>query len=195
VSLDVVPMTGWRRDMDYGDTGLPWVPPSPNLPSLVSALHYPGTCLFEMTSLAVGRGGPTPFQQIGAPWLDHVELARRLNALALPGVRFETTTFPSVSPERQSHLGEQDPGERRGIRFIATDAAAYDPARTAIFALVEIKRMHPDRLRFTQNFDLLAGTPSVRELVQGGASAERITGDWDAQRAAFERLREPYLLY
>ena len=195
VDLTVVRMSGWRRDMWYGDTGLPWIAPSPNMPSIESALHYPGTCLFEMTSLAVGRGGPTPFQQIGAPWLDHVELARRLNALELPGVRFDTTTFAAVNPQSQSHLGEQNPGVRRGVRFIATDVTTYDPTRAAIAALVEIRRMHPDRLEFTQNFDLLAGTPRVREQIVSGASAAEITADWDAQLAAFARLREPYLLY
>ena len=194
-SLVVVPMTGWRRDAWYDDTALPWIPPSPNMPSLTSALHYPGTCLFEMTSLAVGRGGPTPFQQIGAPWLDHVELARRLNALDLPGVRFDTTTFAAVNPQQQSHLGERDPATRRGVRFIATDRATYDPTRAAIHALVEVRRMHPDRLRFSENFDLLAGTVRVRELVEADASAEQIMEDWDAQLVEFARQRQRYLLY
>jgi uncharacterized protein YbbC (DUF1343 family) len=161
----------------------------------VSALHYPGTCLFEMTSLAVGRGGPTPFQQIGAPWLDHVELARRLNGLGLPGVAFDTLTFPAVNPQSQSHLGERDPGVRRGVRFIATDATSYDPTRTAIHALVEIQRMHPDRLRFSENFDLLAGTPALREQLLAGTSAPQILADWDTRLIEFARQRQPYLLY
>ena len=195
VSLVVVPMTGWRRSQWYDESGLGWIPPSPNMPSVESALHYPGTCLFEMTSLAVGRGGPTPFQQIGAPWLDNVELARRLNALDLPGVRFDTLTFAAVNPQQASHLGERDPGVRRGVRWIATDRAAYDPTRAAVHALVEIQRMHPDRLQFSENFDLLAGTPRLREQVRAGASAEQILAEWDAQLVEFARQRLPYLLY
>ena len=193
--LRVVPMRGWRRDMMWDETGLEFVPPSPNMPSPVSALHYPGTTFFEQTSLSVGRGLPTAFQHIGAPWLDHDELARRLNAMALPGVRFEPVTFPAVNPESQSHLGERVPGERRGIRFIATDVATYDPVRSALIALVEVRRMHPARLEFAQNFDAIAGTSSVRELIVAGAHAERVMADWDRQVRAFEAERAPYLLY
>lgn len=195
VRLDVVPMRHWRRDMDWDDTGLAFVAPSPNMPSPTSALHYPGTCLFEQTSLSVGRGLPTAFQQIGAPWLEHEELARRLNALDLQGVRFEAVRFPAVDPERQSHLGERVPGERRGVRFVATDPGIYDPTRAAVAALVEIQRMHPDRLEFAQNFDLIAGTARVRERVRAGADATAITGDWDARREAVRAVTARYLLY
>ncbi|HEX6588058.1 MAG TPA: DUF1343 domain-containing protein, partial [Longimicrobiales bacterium] len=113
--LEVVRMRGWRRDMSWSETGLTFVPPSPNMPTPVSALHYPGTCFFEQTSLSVGRGLPTAFQQIGAPWLDHEELIERLNAKGLPGVRFEAVVFPAVNPESQSHLGERMPGDRNGV--------------------------------------------------------------------------------
>ena len=193
--LEVVRMRGWQRDMMWQETGLAFVPPSPNMPSPVSALHYPGTCFFEQTSLSVGRGLPTAFQQIGAPWLDHVELARRLNAKALPGVRFEPVLFPAVNPETQSHLGERMPGERRGVRFIATDVHTYDPVRTALVALVEVRDMHPARLEFAQNFDAIAGSERVRELIVAGADAERVMADWDRQVRAFEAERAPYLLY
>ena len=193
--LHVVRMRGWRRDMMWDETGLEFVPPSPNMPTPVSALHYPGTCFFEQTSLSVGRGLPTAFQQIGAPWLDHEELARRLNAMALPGVRFEPVTFPAVNPQSQSHLGERVPGERRGVRFVATDVDVYDPVRSALVALVEIRRMHPDRLEFAQNFDAIAGSSTVRELIVAGADADRIMRDWDRQIRAFEAERAPYLLY
>ncbi|HUF13501.1 MAG TPA: DUF1343 domain-containing protein [Longimicrobiales bacterium] len=193
--LVVVPMRGWRRSLSWEETGLFFTPPSPNMPSPVSALHYPGTCLFEQTSLSVGRGLPTAFQQIGAPWLDHEELARRLNAMELPGVRFETLLFPAVDPGRQSHLGERVPGERRGVRFIATDPVAYDPTRTAVAALVEVARMHPDRLEFSANFDYIAGNARLRAQVLAGADAETITSGWDEARASFEAARAGYLLY
>ena len=193
--LAVVPMRGWQRTMSWEDTRLFFTPPSPNMPSPASALHYPGTCLFEQTSLSIGRGLPTAFQQIGAPWLDHEELARRLNEMALPGVRFEAIVFPAVDPERQSHLGERVPGERRGVRFIATDPVTYDPTRTAVAALVEVRRMHPDRLEFAPNFDYIAGNASIRRQVEAGASAAAITAGWPAERVHFEQARQRHLLY
>jgi len=195
VDLEVVPARNWTRDAWFDETGLTWVPPSPNMPSLESALHYPGTCLFEQTSLSVGRGLPTAFQQIGAPWLDHEELARRMNALALPGVRFEVMTFPAVRPESQSHLGERVPGERRGLRFVVTDRSVYDPVAASVHALVEIRRMHPDRLEFAGNFDAIAGTDRLRTMLLAGAGADEIMAPWPSARAQYERRREPYLLY
>lgn len=193
--LEVVPVHGWTRDTWFDQTGLEWIPPSPNMPSLESALHYPGTCLFEQTSLSVGRGLPTAFQQIGAPWLEHRELARRLNARGIPGVRFEPVTFPAVTPHLQSHLGEKVPGERRGVRFVATERNRYDPVAAALAALVEIRDMHPDRLEFAVNFDAIAGTDRVRRMLLAGAGVDEIMGPWPAGRGRFLARRAPYLLY
>lgn len=195
VDLDVVRAEGWSRDMWWDETGLDFIAPSPNMPSPESALDYPGTCLFEQTSLSVGRGLPTAFQQIGAPWLDNEELASRLNESAIPGVRFEPVRFPAVRPETQSHLGEKVPGERRGIRFVITDRDAYDPVRASVEALVQIEMLHPDRLEFAQNFDLIAGTDRVREMLEAGASADEIMRGWEPQQRAFEARRAKYLLY
>ena len=190
--LTVVPMEGWRRDMWYDETGLPWTPPSPNMPSLESATHYPGTCLFEGTNLSVGRGTPLAFQQIGAPWLDHEELARRLEAYHLPGVRFDVVAF---TPERPGD-GKYDGVAVRGVRFVATDRDRYDPTRAAVAALIEIRRLHPDRLEWrSSHFDRLAGTDRLRRQIVDGASLEDVTRDWEGQVGAFNRLRERYLLY
>lgn len=193
--LVVVPMRGWRRSFWYEDTGLPWVRPSPNMPSVESAAHYPGACLFEGTNLSVGRGTEQAFQQIGAPWLDHEELARRLNGYALPGVRFEPVTFPAVSPERQTHAGEKVPGERRGVRFIATDRQVYDPTLAAVAALVEIRRLHPREFEWAASFDRLAGGTRLREQISAGASLQEIVGAWRQQLEEFSRIRERYLIY
>ncbi len=190
--LTVVPMEGWRREMWFDLTGLPWTAPSPNMPSLESATHYPGTCLFEGTNLSVGRGTPLAFQQIGAPWLDHEALVRRLDAYGLPGVRFEAVTF---TPERPGD-GKYGGVAVRGVRFVATDRDRYDPTRAAVAALIEIRRLHPDRLEWRgAHFDRLAGTERLRGRIEAGASLDEITADWEAQTAAFARLREPHLLY
>ena len=190
--LRVIPMQGWRRSMYYTETGIPWIPPSPNMPSQESALHYPGTCLFEGTNLSIGRGTPIAFQQFGAPWLKHTELANRLNARNLPGVRFEAVTFTPNNAGDQKYNGVAV----NGIKLTSTDRARYNPVVTTIHILVELKALHGDSLRFNvAHFDRLIGSPRVRDQILSGASAAEITRDWDAEAAAFNRTRTPYLLY
>jgi uncharacterized protein YbbC (DUF1343 family) len=190
--LTVVPVEGWRRSLWHDETGLSWVAPSPNMPSLESATHYPGTCLFEGTNLSVGRGTAEAFQQVGAPWLDAAELARRLNGLGLDGVHVETVRFTPRAPGD----GKFPDIELAGVRFIATERERYDPTLAAVAALLEIQRMHPDRLRFrADHFDRLAGTTRLREAIQAGASLERATAGWAAQLAAFRQASARYRLY
>lgn len=190
--LVVVPMEGWRRSQWFDETGLPWTPPSPNMPDLESATHYPGTCLFEGTNLSVGRGTDAAFQQIGAPWLDHETLARRLDEYGFPGVRFEAVTFTPENPGDGRYGGESV----KGVRFVTTDRAVYDPTVAAVAALVEIRRLHPDRLEWVRiHFDRLAGTPRLREQIMAGAGVEEITAPWAGPLAEFRQLRERYLLY
>jgi uncharacterized protein YbbC (DUF1343 family) len=190
--LTVIPAEGWRRDQWFDDTGLPWHPPSPNMPDLESATHYPGTCLFEGTNLSVGRGTPRAFQQIGAPWLDGDELARRLNAARLPGVRFEAVRFRPANP---GDLKFADT-DVRGVRFITTERTAYDPTHAAVLALSEIRRMHPQQLRWhSAHFDRLAGTTRLRASIEGGVAPAAIVADWEQELEAFRRLRKAYLLY
>ncbi len=205
VDLHVVPMEGWRRDTWYDDTGLPFIPPSPNMPSLASATHYPGTCLFEGTNLSVGRGTARAFQQIGAPWLAADTVVDRLNALVrtpgagtgdgpagLVGVRFEAVEFTPDSPGDGKFGGEPV----RGIRFVATDRQRYDPTRAAVAALVEIQRLHADRLEWrVAHFDRLAGTDALRRAIVEGVSLRGAVEGWAAQAARFDTARGPYLLY
>lgn len=190
--LTVVPVAGWRRTQWFDETGLPWTAPSPNMPSLESALHYPGTCLFEGTNISVGRGTPLAFQQIGAPWLNNEELVRRLRARGLAGVEFEPVTF---RPERPGD-GKFDGEVVRGVRLVAVDRQSYDPTVTAIAMLVEIQRLHPERLTWrASHFDRLAGTDRVRKAVVAGREVAEITGGWGAEVAGFEGVRGRYLLY
>lgn len=191
-ALDVVPAAGWRRDLWYDETGLGWIPPSPNMPSLESAAHYPGTCLFEGTNLSVGRGTPRAFQQVGAPWLDHERLVERLSRHQLPGVRFHPVTFAPRAPGD----GKFPDQPVSGVRLEVTDRAAYDPAVAGVALLVEIQRLHGDRLQWrVSHFDRLAGTDRLRRDVLAGRSVAEITATWPAQLAAFRAMVEPYLLY
>jgi uncharacterized protein YbbC (DUF1343 family) len=190
--LHVVPMEGWRRSMWWEATGVPWHPPSPNMPSVESATHYPGTCLFEGTNLSVGRGTPMAFQQFGAPWLDAESVAAALGRRALPGVAIEVVTFVPVGPTDGKHPG----ATVRGIRLTVTDRQLYDPFQTGVAALLEIVARHPSEFRWREGwFDGLAGGPRLRRLVTRGAPLEEITAPWPAERAAFERARQAYLLY
>jgi uncharacterized protein YbbC (DUF1343 family) len=190
--LTVVPVGGWRRDVWYDETRLPWTPPSPNMPSLESATHYPGTCLFEGTNLSVGRGTDRAFQWIGAPWLDGTALAERLNGYALPGVQFVPATFTPVSPGDAKWPGT----EVHGVRFVVTDRGPYDPVRAAVAALVETRRMSGDRWQWrASHFDALSGTDQLRLAIDAGRTLDEITGGWAAPLAEFERMREKYLIY
>ncbi len=192
VDLRVAAIKGWERAEWYDETGLPWVPPSPNMPSLESATHYPGTCLFEGTNLSVGRGTDRAFQQIGAPWLDAAAVAARLNAAGLEGVRFEPVAFVPESPGDRKFGGMEVPG----IRFIATDRDRYDPTVAAIAALIEIHRAHPDLVEwYVSHFDRLAGTDRVRQSIIAGAELPEVTAGWNEESRAFEAARRPYLLY
>lgn len=190
--LGVIPIEGWTRDQRFPDTGLPWRAPSPNMPDLESALHYPGTCLLEGTNLSVGRGTPRAFQQIGAPWLDGDELAARMEALALPGVRFHATVFTPVNPGDGKFSGEPV----SGVRLEVTDPERYDPARTGIHLVAEARALAGDAWEWIPtHFDRLAGTDQIRLGVEAGASAEVLMAGWAEALAEFLPLREAVLLY
>ena len=191
--LHVIRMTGWRHGMWNDWTTLPWTPPSPNMPDLKSAAMYPGTCLFEGTNVSVGRGTPNAFAQIGAPWLNGEELARRLNALHLQGVRFEATSFTPKNPGDDMYPDTLV----HGVRFLVANRSTYDAGVAGVAAAVVIHAMAPDKFRFSQaaHFDRLAGTDKVRKQILAGATVEEITASWAAQRAAFETIRRKYMLY
>ena len=190
--LHVVPMRGWRRSMTFGDTGLPWIAPSPNMPSVESALHYPGLCLFEGTNLSVGRGTARPFQQVGAPWLDGEALAERLGTHALRGVRVEAATFVPDAPGDGKFDGETI----SGVRLTVVDADAYDPTAAAVATLVEARRLASERWKWrTEHFDRLAGTDRLREGIESGLAPDELRARWKAEREAFEERRRRYLIY
>lgn len=183
VQLTVVPMEGWSRREGWPD-GMPFVPPSPNMPSVESALHYPGTCLFEGTNLSVGRGTDRAFQWIGAPWLDAVSVAARVDGVV-------ATSFTPDSPGD----GKYDGVPVRALEFQAT-GPDYDPTLTAVAVLKALHDIDPDRLEWNvEHFDRLAGTNELREGIMAGEPLDRLVSDWEAQQREFEELRKPYLLY
>ncbi len=182
--LRVVPVSGWRRSQYFDATGLPFIPPSPNLRSLESLIHYPGLCLFEGTNLSVGRGTDHPFEQIGAPWLDTTAVLGALRAAELPGVSFSGVQFTPVRPGD----GKYADTLLTGIRFQVTDRSLYDPTSTAVALL----RLLGPRLGFTpRQFDRLAGDGgALRASLQGGSPP-----DWTGARRLFLTRRHPFLIY
>ena len=190
--LVVVPAAGWNRSMPYDKTGLPWVKPSPNMPDLESARHYPGVCLFEGTNLSVGRGTAFAFQVIGAPWLDADAVRRRLSAAALEGVEVTPIAFTPRGPTDRKYDGQ----ELRGLRLRVTDPDVYDPTRLAVALLAAIQEVHPTVFQFrAQSFDQLAAGPALRLAVQAGVRADRIWAMWADDLMRFRAARAKYLLY
>jgi uncharacterized protein YbbC (DUF1343 family) len=189
--LVVVPAAGWTRDLLYDQTSLPWVKPSPNMPDLESALHYPGLCLFEGTNVSVGRGTTTAFQVLGAPWLNPGRVIDRIARPALAGVEVTPTVFTPVGPTDGKYAGVELPA----LRFRVTDRAKYDPTKLAVALLVAIRATHPAELQFrSQSFDRLAVGPQLRLAVEAGKSAAEIWAAWDADLASFREGRAKYLI-
>lgn len=187
----VVRAAGWRREQYYDATGLPWIKPSPNMPDLESAMHYPGTCLFEGTNLSVGRGTAFAFQVIGAPWLDAAAVIREVRS-ALRGAEITATEFTPRGPTD----GKYDGVPLHGLRLHVTDRDAYDPTHLAVALLTAIRAVHPDSFTFRdQAFDRLAGGPALRQSVLAGRPAPDTWRGWEAALAVFRRTRAKYLLY
>lgn len=190
--LTVVPAAGWRRAMWFDETGLPWVKPSPNMPSLESASHYPGTVLFEATNLSVGRGTGAAFQQVGAPWLDPRAVLDVLAAVDLRGVHIDSVRFVPVAPTDGKYDGET----LAGVRLTVTDREIYDPIATALAILAAVRRAHPDRVRVDAGgFDVRAGTPTVRQGLEAGLPIDSLVDGWWPSVRAFAAKRQAVLLY
>ena len=197
-ALDVLPMDGWRRDLYFDETGLPWVMPSPNIPTLDSAIVYPGTVLFEATNLSEGRGTTRPFELVGAPWIDGERLADAMNARRLPGVRFRGVFFePTFQKHARLTCG--------GCQLHVLDRRALEPVRTAVALVEEFRRQAPDQFAWKQPpyeyeyekmpIDIMWGSDRLRQAIDAGEGADTIAASWREEVAAFEELRRPYLLY
>ncbi|MDR7481297.1 MAG: DUF1343 domain-containing protein [Armatimonadota bacterium] len=189
--LTVVPMEGWTRTMRWEETGLPWVNPSPGITGPEAVFHYAATGPADGTNLWNGVATDSRFQVVVAPWLDGRRLAERLNRYGLPGVRFSTSALPHPRTGRVWH----------GVRLHITDPAVFRPSTTMVYILVEIRRLHGDRLRFVTPrrgpylFDLVWGTKDVRLGILRGDDAATIVARWQPALQRFLTLRERFLLY
>jgi len=196
--LTVVPMAGWRRSMLWEDTELPWVAPSPNMPTPDTARVYPGGCLLEGTNLSEGRGTTRPFEWVGAPYLDGPRLAAALERRGLPGVRFRPVAFePAFHKWARRTCG--------GVQVHVTDWDRFRSFGAYLALIVEARRQAPRAFRWKRPpyefqwkklpIDLLCGTDAIRLAIERGTPLSRLEASWRPGLAAFARARRPYLLY
>lgn len=188
VELDTVLMSGWKRSEFYDASGLPWVPPSPNMPTPDTALVYSGTCLFEGTNLSEGRGTTRPFELLGAEGIDR-RWALAAEQLGLPGVHFREAYFaPTFSKFQGKTIG--------GVQIHVHDRAAYDPVRTGVALLVTAKKVWSGFTWRSDNWiDKLTGSTLVRTMIDAGADTDEVVAGWQEELAAFRNVRRKYLAY
>jgi uncharacterized protein YbbC (DUF1343 family) len=196
--LEVVEMQGWDRDMYFDDAGLPWVLPSPNIPTLDTAIVYPGTVLFEGTNVSEGRGTTRPFELVGAPWIVPEPFADALNRLELPGVRFRPAVFePTFHKHARAECG--------GCQIHVLDRRAFRPVETGVALLEAFRACGRERFAWRDPpyeyeheklpIDILAGSSELREGIEAGETARQIAGAWEAAVSRFMKMRERFLLY
>jgi uncharacterized protein YbbC (DUF1343 family) len=197
-SLEVVPMEGWSRGMYFDATGIPFVLPSPNIPTLDSTIVYPGTVLFEGTNVSEGRGTTKPFELLGAPWVDAERFVDGMNALELPGVKFRPAVIePTFHKHAHTSCG--------GCQIHVLDRRAFRPVETGVALIAAFRSADPDRFRWRDPpyeyehtllpIDILAGSSTLREQVEGGVPARDIARSWEPAVDAFKKLRDRFLLY
>jgi uncharacterized protein YbbC (DUF1343 family) len=185
--LDVIACEGWRRSDLYDRTGLTWINPSPNMRSLTEALLYPGVALLEATNLATGRGTDTPFERVGAPWIDQRAFARALNARELPGVRFVPVRF---TPRERQYAGQ----ECGGVQIAITDWSRFEPLALGMALAVELRARYPGSWEPAGFLRLVAHRPTYEALL-AGRDVAAITALWDEELSRFLETRARYLLY
>ncbi|SEI86654.1 Uncharacterized conserved protein YbbC, DUF1343 family [Bhargavaea ginsengi] len=186
--LTVVEMKKWKRKSYFDETGLPFVLPSPNMPTLETALAYPGTALIEGTNVSEGRGTTKPFELIGAPFINSTELAAELNALELPGVSFRAASFTPMFSKHADTLSH-------GIQVHITDRDDYKPVETGLHIVKTIHDLYPEDVTLTSFFDNLIGNGWIREGIENGMSVEEMKAEWEEELKAFKDVRKRYLLY
>jgi uncharacterized protein YbbC (DUF1343 family) len=198
VALQIIPCEGWRREMDHSETGLPWVLPSPNMPTLDTAFVYPGQCLIEGTNLSEGRGSTRPFEICGAPWVDGRALADRLGAEGLPGVLFRPLRFQPTFQKCAGRLCG-------GVQLHVTDRNAFLPVRTGLAVLAALRDLsgshfawRTDPYEFVAHIpaiDLLFGSERERLGLEANRTATELAAQWVPEEEAFRQRRRAVLLY
>ncbi|HMA62637.1 MAG TPA: DUF1343 domain-containing protein [bacterium] len=191
--LQVIKMKCWKRDMQFDDTGLEWIPTSPHIPHGRTAMYYPATGIIgELRTIDIGVGYTLPFELIGQTWIDADELAKELNTRELPGVHFRPMYYtPYYFANEKEHL--------KGVQIHILDFDKFQPVKSQIHILAALKKLYPDQKIFNKNrnkmFDKVAGSTEIRTSIQNGVSAQKIIEGWQAEKKQFEEMRKKYFLY
>ncbi|NHQ59771.1 DUF1343 domain-containing protein [Chlorobium sp. BLA1] len=198
LNLTVMKMEGWQRSMLFPETGLPWIPPSPNMPTFATAEVYPGMCLFEGLNISEGRGTTTPFQLSGAPFINPEELARQCRKYGLEGVLFRPTWY---KPTFHKFSGEVC----GGIWLQVTDHARFRSFATAVAMTAALQTHYGEQLRFLRGvyefndtipaFDLLAGNSTIRTSIQSGVEPVSLPASWQDDEKSFQQDKQQFHLY
>jgi uncharacterized protein YbbC (DUF1343 family) len=187
----VIPMQNWTRSEFFADTHLPFTPPSPNMKTLNATILYPGIGLIEGTNISVGRGTETPFENIGAPYIDAAELAGYLTARKIPGIAFAPTTLTiAETPEKYPSHGQTIPG----IHFTVTDRTALDTPELGIELLAALRHLYPTHFQLDKAAYLLAN-PETLAALKSGDDPRTIAATWQPALQKFRNDTTPYLLY
>lgn len=196
--LELVKMEGWSRELWFEETGLPWVLPSPNIPTPDSTKVFPGTVHLEGTQVSEGRGTTRPFELVGAPYIEAAKFARRLEGLGLPGVKFRAANF---QPTFQKHAGRTC----GGVQIHVKDRESFEPVLTGVAVTQAFFELYPDEFRWKEPpyeyvydknpFDVISGTDKLRKAFERGDSLDSIKGSWAEGLRAFGEIRARYLLY
>ncbi len=185
--LQIVKVENWRRGAWFDETGLTWINPSPNMRSLTQATLYPGVCLLEPTNVSVGRGTDTPFEVIGAPYIDGQKLAAALNATKLSGVRFVPVRFtPTTSVNKGVECG--------GVNLIITNRNAFEPVLTGLEMAAQIYKLYPKEFN-VDKFNRLLVSDKIYSAFKQGSEAKALRQIWDSELEQFKAIRQKYLLY
>jgi uncharacterized protein YbbC (DUF1343 family) len=191
--LHVLPMGNWKRSMYFEQTGLTWIPPSPNIPTVETALAYAGLCLVEGTNVSEGRGTPSPFLLFGAPFYDAHLLAVKLNAQNIPGVHFTAAEFtPTLSSGLKQKFFEE---KCSGVRMFIDDRRLFRPVACGLTVCEILRELGGDKFRIMPYFEKLLGVPEVRAQLRSGKSLRLLSASSDKESAAFGLQRTKYLLY
>ena len=189
VDLFVVPMRDWTREMWFDETGLKWINPSPNIPTLTAAMVYPGQVFLEGTNISEGRGTSNPFELFGAPWIDGDDLSKELNRLGISGVLCKAVKF---SPTFSKYRGELC----SGCRIHVVDRENYFPLKTSLHIIKAVMNLFPGDFEFYSGyFDKIMGTAKVREALAGGTAVVQIIEAFRKDLDYFREVRKPYLMY
>jgi uncharacterized protein YbbC (DUF1343 family) len=195
-SIEVIPLTGWSRDMWYDETGLPWVPPSPNIPNLETAIVYPGTVLIEATNVSEGRGTNHPFRWIGAPWIDSNELSESMNIKGLPGVTFSPIEFTPHSIPGAAPNPKNNTQTCHGVEIILTNRNIFSPVIVGIQLLQTISLLYPQKLEIKEaGLNRLFGSDRLSKSLGNSDAVNQLVVEINKESGQFRKSAKKYYLY